>query len=446
MTALADQADPSLGIGASSLRNELMMSQDSLRALSEETGGFAAVNTNQFANAFDRIVTDNSTYYVLAYYPPTDKKDGKFHRIEVKVTRPGLTVRARRGYMAPKPKPAPKTTAKDGPSAQVVEALDSPLNVSGLGMRIFAAPFKGAAPNASVLIGVEVVGRDLALGPNTKVELSYLAVDAKGKSFGAKTDTLTLNLRPETRTRVEGSGIRILNRMDLPPGRYQVRVAIPRRRRRRRIGHLRSRDSRLPEAAVQHERPAPHVDCRALRCCRSRADEQTRTVMPAPPVAQRTFPQNDEIALFTEIYDDGTAPRTRWTSSPPIRSDEGTIFFKNEEERDSKELEGKRGGYGYTARIPLTGLAPGPYVLSVEARSRLRNNLVASRQIRINVVPAPTAGREARHSGGQCLGDAARSAGITCRSAPTPTFSAGVEVVEVDVIVTDRPRPARSAI
>ena len=102
------------------------MSQDSLRALAEETGGFAAVNTNQFATAFDRIVSDNSSYYVLAYYPPTDKKDGKFHRIEVKVTRPGLTVRARRGYMAPKAKPAPKTTSKDGPSPRAGGGAQQP--------------------------------------------------------------------------------------------------------------------------------------------------------------------------------------------------------------------------------------------------------------------------------------------------------------------------------
>jgi hypothetical protein len=386
VTALADQSDPSLGIGSSSLRNELMMAQDSLRALAEETGGFAAVNTNQFANAFDRIVRDNSSYYVLAYYPPTDKKDGKFHRIQVRVTRPGLTVRARRGYMAPKPKPAPKTTGREGPSPEVMEALTSPLNVSGLGMRIFAAPFKGAAPNASVLLGVELVGRDLTLGSNTKLELSYLAVDAKGKTFGAKTDALTMNLRPETRTRVSDSGFRILNRMDLPPGRYQVRVA--------------SHDvggaigSVLYDLEVPDYHKLPFSMSGVLLTSLSgssmvsvRADELTRTVMPAPPIAQRTFPQNDEIALFTEIYDDGTAPSHKVDIIAAIRSDEGTIYFKNEEERDSKELQGKRGGYGYTARIPLTGLAPGPYVLSVEARSRLGKNPTASRQIRITVGP-----------------------------------------------------------
>ena len=99
-----------------------------------------------------------------------------------------------------------------------------------------------------------------------------------------------------------------------------------------------------------------HLDVQRADGRRCAADEQTRTVLPAPPMAQRTFPQNDEIALFTEIYDDGTAASHKVDIVTTIRSDEGTIYFKNEEERDSKELEGKRGGYGYTARIPLTGL------------------------------------------------------------------------------------------
>ncbi|OFW29626.1 MAG: hypothetical protein A3H97_01665 [Acidobacteria bacterium RIFCSPLOWO2_02_FULL_65_29] len=387
VTALADQADASLGIGQSSLRNELQMSQDSLRALADETGGFAALNTNQFATAFDRIVSDNSTYYVLAYYPPTDKRDGKFHRIDVRVTRPGLTVRARRGYMSPKPKAPAKTTGKDAPSPEISEALQSPLKVSGLTMRMFAAPFKGVAPNASVLLGVEVAGRDLTLQPNGKLEVSYLAVDAKGKTHGFQNNSLTMNLKPETRARVQQTGFRILNRIDLPPGRYQLRVA--------------THDTGGKVGSVLFDLDVP--DYSKLRFGMSgivltslsggsmvtaKADDQLRAVLPAPPVAQRAFSQNDEVAVFAEIYDDGTAPPHRVDIVTMIRSDEGTIFFKNEEERDSKELEGKRGGYGYTARIPMSGLKPGPYVLSVEGRSRLGVNVEVIRQIRINVIPA----------------------------------------------------------
>ena len=99
VSGFADQDDPvaGAGIGTRGVAYDLRVSQDSLRQLADETGGFAAVNRNDFTNAFDRIVRDNSSYYVLAYYPPSDKRDGKFHRIDVKVTRPGLVVRSRRG-------------------------------------------------------------------------------------------------------------------------------------------------------------------------------------------------------------------------------------------------------------------------------------------------------------------------------------------------------------
>ena len=51
--------------------------------LADETGGFAHVNTNDFDGAFQRIVDDNSSYYVLGYYPANDKRDGRFRKIEV---------------------------------------------------------------------------------------------------------------------------------------------------------------------------------------------------------------------------------------------------------------------------------------------------------------------------------------------------------------------------
>ena len=97
------------------------MSQDSLRTLADETNGFAAVNSNDFGSAFERIVSDNSAYYVLAYYPPSNKRDGKFHRIEVRTSRPGLRVRARRGYAAPKGNPqAQPAVTKNGGASPVV--------------------------------------------------------------------------------------------------------------------------------------------------------------------------------------------------------------------------------------------------------------------------------------------------------------------------------------
>ena len=141
------------GGGERELQNESRLGRESLQTFSEETGGFAVVNTNGFATAYDRIVQENSSYYVLAYYPPNAKRDGKFHNISVRTTRPGLTVRARRGYANPTGKaPVP---VKSELSAELRDSLQSPLPLSGLAMKVFAAPFKGVAPNASVLLGVD---------------------------------------------------------------------------------------------------------------------------------------------------------------------------------------------------------------------------------------------------------------------------------------------------
>ena len=145
VSALGNFDDPGNGLGLSGLQNELMVSQNSLRTLADETGGFASVNTNQFANAFMRIVEDNSHYYVLAYYPPSNKRDGKFHKIEVRSVKPGLTVRSRKGYQSPRGKaPAAAKEATGKASAELLDALNSPIPVSGVSMRLFAAPFKGA--------------------------------------------------------------------------------------------------------------------------------------------------------------------------------------------------------------------------------------------------------------------------------------------------------------
>jgi VWFA-related protein len=67
----------------------------SLRAMAEETGALAVVNTNSFSPAFARISSELSSSYVLGFAPDAPGRTG-FHRLTVRVRRPGLTVRARR--------------------------------------------------------------------------------------------------------------------------------------------------------------------------------------------------------------------------------------------------------------------------------------------------------------------------------------------------------------
>jgi VWFA-related protein len=379
--------DTSLGVGQGSLFNEVRLSQDSLRTLSEETGGFAVVNRNDFTTAFDRIQQDNSSYYVLAYYPP-DARPGRLHKIDVRMNRPGLTVRARKGYVTPKKAAVTPVNAKDVRTPEVREALDSPIPVSGLTMHVFASPFKGTAPNASVLMGVELRGRDLKLTPDDKIQLSYVAIDANGKVRGGNTDALTMtNLKPETRARIQATGMRMLNRLELPPGRYQLRLA--------------AHDSSGGNVgSIQYDLDVPDfaklpfsisgivmTSPFSAQVMTVRPDEQLRAALPASPVAIRAFPQNDEIALFAEVYDNASATPHKVDISTTITSDDGKQLFKSNEERDSADLGGKSGGYGYMTKIPLKDIAPGNYVLTVSARTRLGNATPAERQVRIAVTP-----------------------------------------------------------
>jgi VWFA-related protein len=79
--------------------SRLRAREDGLRRLAEGTDGTAVIGTNMIREALRRVVEDLNSYYLLGYYS-TGKLDGRFHSISVRVKRPGVSVRARRGYQA----------------------------------------------------------------------------------------------------------------------------------------------------------------------------------------------------------------------------------------------------------------------------------------------------------------------------------------------------------
>ena len=98
------------------LLEQMDFGTDSINSLAVDSGGFVVRNTNQFDQAIARIADDAGNYYVLGIRPSA-QPDGKFHPIRVKVTRPGVSVRARRGYVA-----VPRAAAKETMTAARNEA------------------------------------------------------------------------------------------------------------------------------------------------------------------------------------------------------------------------------------------------------------------------------------------------------------------------------------
>jgi VWFA-related protein len=76
---------------------------DGFYVLSDHTGGFAVTDTSNYREAFDRIVRESSTYYLLAYTSSNNKIDGTYRRTQITVKRPGVQAFYRSGYMARRP-------------------------------------------------------------------------------------------------------------------------------------------------------------------------------------------------------------------------------------------------------------------------------------------------------------------------------------------------------
>src|SRR5688572_12016872 len=153
--------DPSLGLNEQGLAADFRRSQETLQVIAEETSGLAAVNTNDFEGAFARIVKDNSAYYMLGFHPANPKRDGRAHKLEVKVTRPGLRVRARSSYTAPRGKRKEPDTvwSRRNTPPSLVGLLQSPLASSGLPLMVQATAFRGTAGRANVMVAVQTEGQ-----------------------------------------------------------------------------------------------------------------------------------------------------------------------------------------------------------------------------------------------------------------------------------------------
>jgi Ca-activated chloride channel homolog len=72
----------------------------SLKTLAERTGGgyFELSRADQMTSTFTRVAQELHSQYLLGFSP--ENRDGKTHKLEVRVKKPGMTVRARKSYVA----------------------------------------------------------------------------------------------------------------------------------------------------------------------------------------------------------------------------------------------------------------------------------------------------------------------------------------------------------
>jgi VWFA-related protein len=400
------------------------------RALAALTGGVAHTSGNDYPAFFERLVRETSTFYVLGFDSTIRRKEGRHISLEVKVKRPGLNVRARTGYveqleyiranMPPESKRTPVETA-----------LANPLSTTGVTMRVTAASFRQSGRTSTVALAVEVDPETLQFTQRNgrflaTLEIRHVVTDSRAKIYPEYRHRGSLDLDALSYRRLTQSGIRVVSQLDLPEGRYQVRVASARGTRNGSVVY----DLIVPDftddpfamsgVAITTLAAANAVTFRPDRYqrekqtgteCRERVCESGAAfgsvlvpyaarvapsekpllsdVLPAPPDTTRAFTPSDTLALFTEVYDNAKSDRKdppyAITLTASLHDTESIVVRQVSEDRDSKATRRKSGGHGFTLKLPLEGIAPGSYVLRVEASSSRSEQHRVSRSIPIRV-------------------------------------------------------------
>jgi VWFA-related protein len=374
------------------LRNELLRSQQRLRNLAEDTGGFATTGMNNLEGAFDRIVQATSSYYALSYYPKNVKHDGRYHKISVKVNRPGARVVARNGYTAADAR-ARSNAALSGPpgtSKELRETLHSALPQSGLGLSMTAAAFRDRGAKASVAVVIEASGTDLALTERNEkfggpFEVVVAALGLEGDIRDGETRQMQFDLPRQTFERVRSHGFRWLSRLSLKPGVYQIRVgAVSGRSKRGSAWYdLVVPDFADGDLAMSHILAASE---RAFQAPTFKPDPLLRDALPGPPTTSRTFAAGDTLTVFAEFYDNRVSQPHDVEATLIIRSIDGRELVRRTERRSNIQLRESRGLYAYRAELLLANAPPGRYVLVIEGHRTDHAETIVSRTMPFQIV------------------------------------------------------------
>jgi VWFA-related protein len=372
------------------LQNDTEFAQDNLRTLSSETGGFAHLGSREFDPAFERIEQEHSRYYMIGYYPSNDARDGSFRKISLRVSRPGVSVRARRGYTAAKADALRAMATGDGKAAiastegtegtaavvegvspAVEKALASALPVPGLTMRATAAAFRGGAGKASVVVLVQASGRDMLFMPRgdrfeDTLELAVVAIDGRGRTRGGTHVSALMPLSSRMQSVVAQTGVVFQLRLDLEPGAYQLRIA------GQDAGsgvagsvHV---DLDVPDFAAQAVSLSGVVLSgeRAGQVPSPRVDATLAKWLPGTPVTQREFQRADTITAVSELYLNKAEKTGRLTLATRVLDAGGRPVFQQDAPFGGSGEKGSV-AHAHVVSIPLAEFVPGLYTLRVDA-------------------------------------------------------------------------------
>ncbi len=350
-------AAPEGGTGASFIDVD-----DYYRTVAALTGGRAVGDTNAPVDAVPDVIAENSVYCIVGYRPTYPAADGRVRRLRIKVDRPGVTVSPdERSIRTPLP---PKKTKKlpaptERAIADIVPRTDFPLQVAAAAFARPAGSPRGTPPAAvAVSVGVRRPSPDRPLVEHVEF-LGRLFTIPDGKAAASTQSEARVELVPGD----GGAEFELLSRLDVKPGRYQLRVSV--------------RSATLDQtASVYADVTVPDFSKQPLSLSgvvvgttpapKSAPPGAFSALTPVTPTTRRDFTSADQAVVFVRIYQGGKRAPVPVDVRATITDDLDQVVV-SETDVLPPGLFGSRRSTGHTWDIPLERLRPGAYLLTIAA-------------------------------------------------------------------------------
>ena len=361
-------------------RAHLIERQQSLQTVADWTGGRAILNTNRPEESVRPILDESSAYYLLAFAAPDVKPDGRFHPVTVKVNRPDVQVRTRKGYYADA---VTSLRTADGATGSLDELSRGLLPERGLPMSVAAATFRGPKGTPVVLLttGVRADGASKGAAPPSQGAPQFEPVEILTSAYrdGEKyvdwqrqRVSIAIPEAPPGELRYES-----VSTLGLTPGTYEVRV-ISRQQRAGVVG------------SVHTFVDVPDFDGEPLTLAGPVLFDSHSPIATPPealggllersPTTRRDFRSADDVSALVRVYQrrqDKPAP-----AAIVFRILQGTRVVRSVESTLAADQFAERGAADASFTLPLHELEPGAYVLHVDVSG---NGATIRRDVRFNV-------------------------------------------------------------
>ena len=349
------------GIGFQTDAKYLTSTMDTLRVLAENTDGRAIVNRNDIAAGMKQITRDSSAYYLIGYNSLQAPTDGKFHEIKVRVKRPGVQVRARRGYWALNREEVARATAPAKPAVPkpvevaIANAVIRPSRASVV--RSWVGMSRGENGKTRLTFVWEPLPKAPGERPReepARVSLTAIAPDGSPSFRGRVPDVALASAAPAAAPAGAAPASRGPSRVtfDVNPGKLQLRISVEGSASQ--VLDSETREISVPDLTTpQAMLGTPSV----LRARTAREFQQLRTDADAVPLATREFNRIEHLLVRVPTYGPGG-------TTPTLR-----VHLLNRAGAAMNELKAEPAPRAGEQQIdlPLAALPPGEYVLEIKA-------------------------------------------------------------------------------